>query len=276
MSDFVLNLLRRGAGMAPVIAPRLPNFPDELPPLSDAEKPSDELVDLSDAEDLSERPTTPISDAVAPPLGWRGQSPAVGQLDADSPADAEAVETEAAVPATRIKPSLRTVPAALPNLDTPATTPPPRRTLDSTTSASPWQAISPTAPPPTESTPTEVLSSRLQVVETVPPSLPHGESESTVDAGLAAVESAVILSPQPVIPSPAGVVLPLPGEPFPWQLIPPVVGPEERSEEARPIQVSIGRIEIRQAVPPQPPPRRQPRGFDGQLLARCYLDRRWY
>lgn len=85
-----------------------------------------------------------------------------------------------------------------------------------------------------------------------------------------------MLAPQPVIPSPVGVVLPPPVEPFPWQLIPPVAGAEERSEADRRIQVSIGRIEIRQAVPPQPPPRRQPRGFEGQLLARRYLDRRWY
>lgn len=190
MSDFVLNLLRRGAGMAPVIAPRFPDVSDERPSLADAEKTSDELVDLSDAEDLSERPTTPISDAVAPPLGRRGQSPAVGQLDAGSPADAEAVETEAAVPAVRIQPSLRTAPAAFPTLDIPATTPPPHRPPDPTPSGLPRRAISltaplsdhplektplaPAAPQAAGSPPSEAPSSRVQVVEIALPSLPHG------------------------------------------------------------------------------------------------------
>lgn len=292
MSDFVLNLLRRGAGMAPVISPRVPDFPDELPSLSDAEQPGDERVDPSDAENLGDRPTTPIPDAVAPPPGRRGQSPPVGPLAAGSPADGEAVEMEAAVPAARITPSRRIVPAAVPNLDTPTTTPLPQRLPDPMPSVSPGRVISPAAPlsdhpleeillapvapAPTESTAAESPSSRVQVVEPAPPSLPHGESEPTDDAGVASAESTAIPSLQPVIPSPAGVALPALAEPFSWQPIPPMVRAEEHPVEDRRIQVNIGRIEIRQAAPPQAPPRRQPRGFEEQGLARRYLDRRWY
>lgn len=51
---------------------------------------------------------------------------------------------------------------------------------------------------------------------------------------------------------------------------------QEREEQQRGVEVRIGRIEIHQAGPPPAPARRPVRGFDSEIPARRYLDRRWY
>jgi hypothetical protein len=84
-------------------------------------------------------------------------------------------------------------------------------------------------------------------------------------------------------------------EPAPIRPVPvvvpaePAARPESRAAELEapvpaaaqepPVEVRIGRVEVRLPSPPAEPrrrPRPRPRGFSGDSLARRYLDRRWY
>jgi hypothetical protein len=78
---------------------------------------------------------------------------------------------------------------------------------------------------------------------------------------------------------PPAVDRPVPVLRPPLRETPPSVFSEPESEP--PIEVHIGRVEVRPPRPPEPPPQqavtaRPERGFEDFELARRGLDRRWY
>lgn len=89
------------------------------------------------------------------------------------------------------------------------------------------------------------------------------EIETPTDASPTTSDQEPLVAAHPAMPAAMGE----------W----PALEPKAAAEEPG-IEVRIGRIEVRQAPrsAPSPAPRRQPRGFGGQTLARRHLDRRWY
>jgi hypothetical protein len=79
---------------------------------------------------------------------------------------------------------------------------------------------------------------------------------------------------RPPASSVAPLVSPAPSAPIAMPL-----PPRQAQREEPAIEVRVGRVEIRAAVPPRPvspAPRRAPRGFQERLAARRHADRRWY
>ena len=254
MSGYLANLARRGAGLAPELAPRadasVPGFPSER-----VELIGEREAAASPPGPLSHRP--PIfqerGDAEGKEEQDRGSSlsPLPGARRARGPApevrdhpigESHAQSTPAPLPpASQEKKSPPELPAA-PQLSQRIT--PEERPL-------PSAAPVPVAPAPGPEPP------RVTV--------PVPESARPAEPSL------------PAPPAPQAVPLPSPRTPE------PALPPRLRAEPSVPepteprIEVRIGRVELRAAPPPiPPPPSREGRGFEDYALARSYMRRKWY
>jgi hypothetical protein len=280
VSDFLVRLARRAAGVAPTAIPRPPDLPAEL------------LVPVADREDAigertAEWPATADAEGVEP------AAPGAPTPAEPAPPFSPPVRVEAALPQTTLRPARETeAPAPVTREGPPSEVPP----------------LVATVPRPPE--PVAVLArEEARREESAEPAV-FAEPQ----ARGAEPETRVLPAPRPVDVMPARteadredegddplvvVVAPVPptGEPdarrsdFAEAPLPmvsagpapaPVAWPAEgREADPEPsIQVHIGRIEL---VPPPPPPpsipaapRRVPRGFGEMGMARRHLDRRWY
>jgi hypothetical protein len=250
MSDFVSNVVRRGAGLGAVVWPRrreVPleqDLPDWPPPEATAEESTSAPLEtappaVSERALLRPRPAGlpgRIDDATPD-----GPAPSVVRLPSANGAD-------------------RTIPAS--PLQPRPTTP--------SLAASTLKPASVAEPPVVtglrEELPLESGRTDSVLVPVASPDAPKSRRES--DRAVAALVDApprtrVLLVPASTVPSPV--------------TLPPArqgVG----STTPR-VEVQIGRIEIVQAQSPTRPatrPRRLPRGFAAQAPSRRHLDRRWY
>ena len=254
MSGFLANLLRRGAGLPPLVAPRRMDLPADLP-VPDGEEDQEGLSPAVSAPPEPERRSPETSVSPAPPVPAKAaEAPRTALVPPEAPLLALAPPREQAI--------------QTPASPRPAPEPPPE----------------PAAPfsPQQDDRPREAPE-MVRVIAAPPPSPPPFTISSETP------EERITAPPvQPPLPAPA----PPPAKPAVVEpvLLAPISPPPETPaalhalDEARPpeeprIEVRIGRIEIRQAPPPPlpaPAPRREPRGFQEHSLARRYLDRRWY
>lgn len=264
MSDFLANLLRRGAGLQPVVVPRRPEVPGEPFPDGDT---AEELPQAALAEPVPVAPEPVHLPAEA------------GRIEA--PPVAPPPQTVQTVAAPKPSPGLSAKPIPAPERYSPMPPAPPRPEQASARQELPVvTTMQPRATPTLGRAAMPAFEPEPQ-----PPVLP---------AALAA--TAAPEPPSPVLGRSEDLALPPPPAPSPvpvereetWPAVAVQPSPEavaipeilrEAAEPEEPrIEVRIGRIEILQAPPPPPPalaPRREPRGFADHTLARRYLDRRW-
>ncbi len=292
MSSFLLNLARRSAGVSigapslPEVSPVLvPDFgPVEETPVDnvagDSELPAVEMKATETAK-ASILPRTAAPPPVEP-------SPHVGRTTPDSlaelrPQTPKSVEQplpmmREAVQGTREQEKPRAAPV-------PATEPPLPAKLFDVPEAPKLPGPEPPAPP--ADPPTLVVESRL--VEPKPPAeadRPELATKSTPIGPPGVVETKpsqprdaarsepLVLQPLPVqpLPEPLPMVVPAP-TPAPETPLPPQ--PTARESESRPVQVRIGRIEVRAGTPrapvsPPSPPAPAARGFGRYARWRTY------
>jgi hypothetical protein len=294
MSNYLISLARRGAGLVPEQSPnpsRVPNFSAELGGTrSDtANFVPDEIESVSTRRDLSEsRQETPelfSTDAsplaaqtvhVTPPIRMRehfenGVAPSSDSLSAPAESSSESSPLE-----MRTRMAETPLPVVLPDA------------VGSPESLAQGEHFV-SAPVPLRQTPLlpasvempgkdKALADNLSLItksdETVrllPQThqsmfMPAGAESSTARA----TESHPVEEGAQVIPQPQVLGTSFKGS----GLV------EAALEEKEPrIEVSIGRVEVRFAQAPPAPAQRQstrPRGFNEYALARRYLDRKWY
>ena len=286
MSDFLLNVVRRGAGLPAAVSPR--TRPRHEGPPADAEALA---VDADAAPDVATDRDEPLpvaeprmSGAVPEPVLAVRPAPeraSITRMMPDRPHDAviapPRVSREepqgddrsllrAAPHAGNVSP---TVPSAVPPSVEPETTPAVR---PATTALWNEAVASPPAAPTVRPT---SIDPRLDPVDSVAAPAPGPRSVSTPPPILEPVaEQRAIVADRPADgPMLAPVRLqPATTPAVAW----PVAGP---APDAPRVDVRIGRIEILPppaAAPPPAAPRRQPRGFAAETSARSYRDRRWY
>ena len=258
MSNFLLNLLRRGAGLPSIVAPRMPDLPSDL-----LGRVGSEILETESAGGTPNLPTSRM----------------VRSSDA---------QTISVSPSGRVRPSREerpTVPDAQPER-------PVERTessrvalhteaLTESNTAPRTERARPLAPSPEESRPREASS----VVSAVKHTTPEGRPPRDQDA--ATFPAPPEHSASRRVDAPTGTVVPA-RQPLSALLPPSAIGMlregeqvsdrDEREPEPH-IEVRIGRIEIRPpaaAPPPMRATRRPPRGFQTYASARRALDRRWY
>lgn len=279
MSDFVVNLVRRGAGLASSVSPRKLAWEEAL---VGAETGAEERIDPApEAGPSPEDPTARVSppEVCAPEVPER--EPAL-RPSSTPPARPIAAAPPARAITIAASPSLAPGPRPL---ETPSRAPVP----DSSAAPSPRPRD---APPPSP------VRSRLRAIaagvdsrpsreagqrETpppvrlerpaAPPAWPRANRpDPTLDlAEVPIPEGQSQREDSPPIGTPSSPVRPSAPPPLPWTRV-------SATPEVPRVEVKIGRVEILPAPLPLPPltPRREPRGFAEQALARSYRDRRWY
>lgn len=273
MSDFLVNLLRRGAGLLSVVAPRRPDLPADLPSPDDPENERQRQADTT-INPPAERVTSP-GDPVSRGVIFSGEAAARTVRDAAPEVDAERPQVRrASPPATPgrtgppLEPSIAPSPAlARPRRHDDSGLPPP---------------VSESVVPPRGVTPgprmrvtgrRDAAASFATRVESSEPPRPDPAGASSMgsaarfdDTGPAARVPAAMTSSL----RPASIATPREA----------IQGVETERDPVEPgIEVRIGRIEIRSTPAPPAPtraPRRPPRGFEAHASARRALDRRWY
>lgn len=256
MSAYLRNLLLRGAGLMPAIAPRALGFTEPATPAGIEEVPaSNPAIAI---------PATPISQSPVP--------------SAARVADAPRLETAQAIPAA----PERSAPASLPmpaiHAAQPAAPATPAlqaeaRPLVSSIAESP-AAIPATAPVVAEAA---AISPRPLSASAEQPIAIHAAEPLTVETRetvvvenhhlVTEIAAPVAMQPAPAYPRPVD-----PGVPF------PTADSETIDAVVPPVQVSIGRIEFISPPPPPPPlpPQQANRGFAEFTAARSHVRRRWY
>lgn len=275
MSGFLTNLLRRGAGLPPLVAPRRMDLPADLPvPEGEEEWAAPDVLSPADpAMPEPERRRSPeAADSPAP-------APQAPVKAAEAAAEAMRTAPVPSVPPPVLAQAAQTAPreqaARAPVLPKPA----------------PEQPPEPAVPPPLRQDQLREAQETIRVLASPrvnPPLLPV-PIETRIERIAAPPEEQPLSLPAPAPPAATPKAAPPAAAEPPLPLAPIAPPPETPAalhalDEAQPpeeprIEVRIGRIEIRQAPPPPPPapaPRREPRGFPEHSLARRYLDRRWY
>jgi hypothetical protein len=250
VSNFLANLGRRGAGLAPVIAPR---------GVMAAAENVDLPVELAEMAAVP-RPESPavgrVASDAAPPVEMR-------QATRSSNVDAARPPKPAVAPPEPFEPPLqRTI--AEPNAAR-ATPAPPVRIAAQAAEPAPV-AIAPryeigmteTQVRPLEPAFAAELPRRFETRQPDPP------------AGMERSEPvSAVVEPRPLAErSSRWIPESRRGEPSP--------APAEPSDATPHVEVTIGRIVIEQPAPPPAPRSNPPRGFSADTLARRYLNRSWY
>jgi hypothetical protein len=266
MSDFLVNLLRRGAGLQPVATPRRPDLPAEM----EETAPRDDRREAGDG---------------LPALA--AQAGAAPEIDGRRP-DEEALQPPPAAARPVPGPPAGGLPPARPTAAASATARVAERREEGRHPQAPVLA---SAPPPAERSteaarrpprPGDAPAPGDDLREPRPP-LPAAEIATPALARTADVAAAPTSPAPPATPvPPAAPARALPAARSPLAALTPdrppsgprVSDPAGGEEEPR-IEVRIGRIEIRTPLASAPAPRRAPRGFAEHALARRYLDRRW-
>lgn len=291
MSDFVLRLARRAAGLAPTAVPRPPDLPPEL--LGEAGNEEPEMVDAwpaapASAETRSVEAHFP-SPARLPPL-VDGTAPA-----RPSAPDARAAVEVPATPRAAIGDADRSSrPEPAPRAEVRPALPPPVPTP--IVAAMPDPRMAPAHPSARDGEPAaarelaEVATPAAVIARAEPRAAP--EPLAAVDEPRVFESDGKASDPPPLVtmvlaepstrgaeeegrreaPLPVVAAAPSEAEHPAW--------PQAREAQEEPrIEVHIGRIELAPPPPvfaPPPAPARVPRGFGEQRLARRHLDRRWY
>jgi hypothetical protein len=259
VSDFLLNVARRGAGLPAAVSPRQ-RPPHEEPLLEDAAASTVEAGRVPEAVADPDEPHMPVepgpSGAVpepAPPSRAPNRV-SVTRMTPERPAETTA--TPSRPPREERPPVQRTVARAAPRTTVSAeAAPEPAQPTVRAPSLGPrprpkdvQQEVASTPPPRFTSTPSAVHE---PVAEQRPIPAEHPADPAT-------------LVPVRVQPATAPALA--------WPVADPtLVAPH--------VDVRIGRIEILPAPPAVPlpsAPRRQPRGFAAETSSRSYRDRRWY
>jgi hypothetical protein len=280
MSDFLRNVLRRGAGLAPVLAPRPPDLLGEAAEIMRESEPVDASRAVLTPQTPVEARTLPAPSASLASVP-HAITPATGkQLEpAATPSAATPASSETGPPVRPASVPERAIEMTLP----PASPAAPREQAVLAPALAAAVVLTPVSEPVPEIPPNRPLP----VIEPLPPPSraeshpPQQEASRQPVVRREAEPPAVYLPPEirqepapEVMPGPSRPVTPAVAEAFPDggadRLEP---GPQEPEATSSPVHVTIGRIEVRHAVPI---PRRQPRGFDDLAAARRYLDRRWY
>ncbi len=290
MSSYLGNLARRGAGLAPVMAPRAevsPVIPLSDPaPFSEPDQGGLETFPVSEKTPAPSGSLEPATGALLParphppvpsPEG-EGEKRVSVEFEVRSPRQSHVPlsppvvsvqrhgglspipEDSPPIPAPREQEISPELPAASP---VQRVTPEPERSL-------PAAALASVAPTPRPEPP------RVTVPVPLPESVPPAEPSATPK-----VENPSIPEPQALSAPQASLALSSPRTPEP--ALPPrpraePVAPEPPEPAEPRIEVRIGRVELRTAPPPAPPPApsRERRGFEDHALARRYLRRKWY
>jgi hypothetical protein len=292
VSDYLVRLARRAAGLAPAAAPRPPDLSaepmltgevgpaGEPPPVETAEEdapPSGDVTGSSGARKQPPAADRPVSAPRAAAPDDRGEAAPV--RGAGMPLeDASAASIRPVAPPA--PPPAQARMAVVDPLPTPARHPAfAERSADSgeeelvpadARSERPAPAEARTMPEPTSPRP-RLIPTSATAVEIAPSEPPRVVVAARRDPE---PEPAPPLTP----PSPAVLVAAIPHVPGAarpaWDAEPAAARQVEPS-----IEVHIGRIELVQPQPPETPAAaapRAPRGFNGQEAARRHLDRRWY
>ena len=265
MSGFLVNLVRRGAGLGPSLLPRSePTWSSELEGAAPAQSTS-----ALTAPGQSETPAVAAEPSLGPP-GPAGPQPRVLPRDAEpepvSPTASSAPPAEPSSPAgagarpeAPPGPAESTPPASRAEARTEL--PSPRPTGDPAAPRPPSGSAVGVPPPASERSPLSEAAARPGATPPVPPPLAPGVGE------------AGSITPRPRADRPAGAL--------PARL--DVRHPPQPEATAAPrVEVRIGRIEVRVTRPPAPqappasPPAERSGGFERYILARRYLDRGWY
>jgi hypothetical protein len=278
MSEFLLNVARRGAGLPAAVSPRRPPRDAELPadpePLA-VEAEAAPGVATDDAEPpsvaeprLSEEIPRPVPAVRPGPERARST-----RMTADRPQEpvialprASRVERSGDGPSLLpVAPAAGDVSPAVPSTMPASVAPTTPAVPPATTEVRGEPAARPPAPPtvrPTWNGPRpDPIDSRAAPAPGPPPVRELAAEERALPADLPADDP--ILAPVRLLPATAPVA---------W----PVADPAPAAPH---VDVRIGRIEILPppaAAPPLVAPRRQPRGFAAETSSRSYRDRRWY
>jgi len=271
VSDFLVNVVRRGAGLAPAVRPRPHEEPIPAAPLP---------AELEEERVPAPPPIHPETSAgVERPSGERSRGE-IGRAAGPGPAGRLPLEGRPVDP-----------------LISPPTPRPSAMPADARSASAPVAVRAPAAPDPAprlvraaEGEPPPSQPDRLARTLTGPEHGDHTEATAAParDARRATgrgEESDVAEEPHPSvergargtersIQEPVPPIAPAPGPP-------PITLPAPQAAESagRQIVVRIGRIEVSAppAPAPVPPPaRRTPRGFSEQAVARGHGGRRWY
>lgn len=269
MSDFLVRLAARAAGLAPGAAPRPPDL------LAGLLAPEPEVEEAPEAGLLAEprsrvpSPAAPAAEQSARPApAWAPASEAPPAARPPSPEPVVKPAPTRAAPAPPLAPREARVAAAEPA---------PRGAERVTDQSRPSAPVGPAMDQGMETN----VSPPDPPRRTPRPIRPAARWQPKADAGgppmgLRGIEATadrpVDWDPQPA-PLPVVAAAPPPA-PLAW----PAEAARARAEEPG-IQVRIGRIEL-VAPPPAAPepqrPARAPRGFRDRGLSRRHLDRRWY
>lgn len=297
MSNFLLNLARRGAGLAPVVTLQPPFVPPFAPDLGTAHASESEPemasvdtatpeVPMSSATALAKMPPAEPphrrsqervpSSLVQPPTGTvaaqvRVSQPVKPATPQPEEASSAAVEPRTPPPHHTPKPvslpgpSPRIEPAVQVSNDTPRSGHPPdslRRPLEQMPPAEPAHRL-PTPP------------DAFDRSETGPIAVPAATHTTPMPTAQEAPESEVVAQVQPATPHVADISTPI-IRPAPTQppMFPAPVELAITPSEPRSIQVRIGTIEVRATTPPSPAPlpAPTPRGFGDYALVRNYVN----
>jgi hypothetical protein len=269
LAGYLTNLARRGAGLAPEMAPRAEVSPvislSDRAPFSDSDQGGLETFPVSPVSEKASAPSGSLEPAMGAVLPARPHPPALSAEEREEkgrPAEFEVRPREhfpenlhQSTPAPREQESSPELPIS-PRV-TQRVTPEPER---------PFLAAAPVPAPPAP----RPEPSQVTVPVLLPESVPSTETLSPPKAENPAlpIPQAALALPSPRNPEPA-----LPPRP---RAEPVATEPPEPAEPR--IEVRIGRVELRAAPPPaQPPaPSRERRGFEDHALARRYLRRKWY
>jgi hypothetical protein len=273
MSDFLVNLIRRGAGLALGVRPRSFDYPFEFG------------QSLDPLETQVEGPTLPSAPVIVTPhatFAGAPSPPAVSdhrlpenplRLDAASPpvvARAETPPRKSGRLVSAPSPSRLGIAATPVAAVAPETAKPRRAPAAAPDALLPAVSGSPLSPVLEERSTVKVArssDSRTDVERRRSDPELRRRADGT-EASSPAPSPSIVTAP---------VLSSLPPAPRASIALPPVAPPARGDAPA--VQVQIGRIEI--VTPPSPPvaatpPRRSPRGFGDRALSRRHLDRRWY
>jgi hypothetical protein len=281
VSDFLLNVVRRGAGLPPAVSPRPrvqheePRAEEKEPPALETEGAHGSVADRDEERAPAEpRASGAVGEHASPPR------PAREPVSLAPVAHAPHPDATATMPGARRGPSsaverplshVPTPPRSAPSTVPPATPSPVAAQapvgVRPATAASAGKAdgFPPArqAPPPASTSPPPDEVARTAVLTPLQPRESTSSRGSEPDVDLRPVHGSTLA---------AGRLRPATAPALEW----PVAVP---APEAPRVDVRIGRIEILPAplaVPPPSVPRRQPRGFAEETPARSYRDRRWY
>jgi hypothetical protein len=303
VSDFILNLARRGAGLAPVVALQPPFTPASAPDVGTAhatEPRSERAPRDEDRPELQVRVEPPSSQAqvspaaappspvpapptppppqartspLPPPAGISDVAPAQEPVPQPTEPAVPRPEEESAYPTTAAEPQSSPLQHTRP--PAPLTAPMPRAEPAVQISGEPFSPAPsrPAAQPQPTPLPTQPETNLAAMPTAVRPTLAHETRGASEGETVAHVQPAT----PPMTPARQAIIKPAPASERPFAL-PTMMGPTVTPSEPRPIQVRIGTIEVRATTPPAPtpPPAPKPQGFDNYLALRTYANREDY